>query len=70
MLTPPGFLGVLFGWVSRATAATIGGLLALSGEHLLAYTLMEIGILTLVGFWLCWLQIRLRASAEQIVKNP
>jgi len=70
MLTPPGFLGVLFGWVSRATAATIGGLLALSGEHLLAYTLMEIGILTLAGFWLCWLQIRLRASAEQIVKNP
>jgi hypothetical protein len=63
MLTPPGFLGVLFGWVSRASAATIGGLLALSGEHLLTYTLMEIGILALVGFWFCWLPIRLRASA-------
>ena len=66
MLTLPGFLGVLFQWISRVTAATIGGLLALSGEHIVTYTLMEIGILTLVGVWFCWLQIRLRASADQV----
>ena len=66
MLTPPGFLGVLFQWTSRGLVATIGGLLALSGEHLLTYTLMEIGILVVVGLWLCWWQIRLHASADQM----
>jgi hypothetical protein len=66
MLTPPGFLGVLFGWTSRGSAAAIGGLLALSGEHLLTYTFMEIAVLILVGLWFCWLQIRLHASADQI----
>ena len=65
MLTPLGLLGALFSWLSRATVGVIGTLFALSSEHLLASTIMEIVVLLLVSGWLLYLQLRLRALAAQ-----
>lgn len=66
MLTPPGFLGALFGWASRGLVGVLGGLFALSNEHLIAYAVMELAIFFLIGLWLCWFQIRLRAALAPV----
>ena len=65
MLTPLGLLGALFGWLSRAAGAAVSALFALSSEHLLAGTAMEIAVLLLISAWLFCLQLRLRAVAGQ-----
>ena len=63
MSTPLGVLGALFSWLSRSLVGIIGALLALTTEHLLTVTIMEISVLLLISAWLLCLQLRLRAVA-------
>lgn len=63
MLTPLGALGALFAWASRGLAALIAALFALSSEHLMGTTLMEVSVIILIGTWLLCLVLRLRAAA-------
>jgi hypothetical membrane protein len=63
MLTPLGALGALFAWASRGLAALITTLFALSSEHLMGVTLMEVSVLLLIGAWLFYLAVRLRVAA-------
>jgi hypothetical protein len=66
MLTPLGLLGALFGWVSRTAGVVISTLFALSSEHLLAGTAMEVAVLLLISAWLFYLQMRLRIVAVRV----
>ena len=63
MLTPLGALGALFAWASRGLAALIAGLFALSSEHLMGTTIMEVSVIALIGAWLLYLALRLRVAA-------
>jgi hypothetical protein len=56
-------LGALFAWASRGLAALITTLFALSSEHLMGVTLMEVSVLLLIGAWLFYLAVRLRVAA-------